>query len=113
MNQSPWLFLDAADIMLKAARRRCYITTDTFRAGTVVPLPADDDDEAWAVLDAELGTVADDNGREKWLPDGMEPVLEELPKWPLLVEVMQEIEQTMIDHPLPPRALRLCASCPR
>lgn len=30
--------------------------------------------------------------RPKWLPQGMDPVLEELPKWSLLAEVLDEIE---------------------
>jgi len=33
----------------------------------------------------------------------MEPVLEELPKWDLLLQVLQEIEETMLEQPLPAR----------
>lgn len=31
-----------------------------------------------------------------WLPEGMDPVLEELPKWNLLSEILQEAEEEMI-----------------
>ena len=34
--------------------------------------------------------------RKPWVPDGMEPVLEELPKWSLLADVLQEIEEEML-----------------
>lgn len=31
-----------------------------------------------------------------WLPDGMEPVFEELPKWDLLADVLHEIEEEIM-----------------
>ncbi|EJD34490.1 hypothetical protein AURDEDRAFT_188995 [Auricularia subglabra TFB-10046 SS5] len=108
-NQSPWLFLDAADLMIKAAKGRCYITTEAFRPRA--PLPASaldwDDEEGWAALQELEGVTPAPrlpDKDKKWLPEGMEPVLEELPKWPLLVAVLQEIEETMMAQPLPPQS---------
>jgi DNA excision repair protein ERCC-4 len=42
-----------------------------------------------------------DNGKGKekqkpWVPDNMSPVLEELPKWDLLANVLQEIEEELM-----------------
>lgn len=66
-----------------------------------------DDDDAWDALDEIEGLAvppAKDNGntnasdrdkRPRWLPEGMDPVLEELPKWNLLADVLQEIEEEM------------------
>jgi DNA excision repair protein ERCC-4 len=61
-----------------------------------------EDQDAWDALDEMEGRVglgATDSGSSKnkaWIPDGMEPVLEELPKWSLLTDVMEEIEQEMM-----------------
>jgi DNA excision repair protein ERCC-4 len=40
-------------------------------------------------------------GKEKeekkpWVPDNMSPVLEELPKWDLLADILQEIEEEIM-----------------
>lgn len=67
-----------------------------------------DDEEGWAALDeverneggsgqnGYQGTKEGTSRRKKWLPNGMDPVLEELPKWSLFAEVLQEIEEVMI-----------------
>lgn len=68
-----------------------------------------DDEDAWDALDeieGRRGTTFDgrqdkDKGKElakrpSWLPDGMDPVLEELPKWSLLADVLKEIEEEMM-----------------
>ena len=66
-----------------------------------------DDDDAWSALnEVEVGseTAVDPAStpkgsrakQRKWLPDGMNPVLEELPKWSLLVDVLQEVEEELI-----------------
>ena len=34
--------------------------------------------------------------RKSWIPDDMDPVLEELPKWSLLADVLKEIEEEMM-----------------
>ncbi|KAF2872985.1 DNA repair endonuclease XPF [Massariosphaeria phaeospora] len=72
-NQSPWLFLDAADIIFSTAKRRVY----TGKVSTA--------------------DLADPNV----VPDGLQPVLEELPKWRQLAEILQEIEQDAYFNPTP------------
>lgn len=73
-NQSPWLFLDAADTIFTTAKRRVYTgkmsTADLANSVNVVP-------------------------------DSLEPVLEEFPKWNQLAEILQEIEQDAYFNPTP------------
>ena len=71
-NQSPWLFLDAANTIFETSKRRVYAGKTT------------DDKEASA-------TGA--------LPDSLRPVLEEQPKWALLAEVLDEIEREAYFNP--------------
>ena len=71
-NQSPWLFLDAANTIFETAKRRVY----TGQA---------DDAEA--------------PGVNTTLPDSLRPVLEEQPKWALLAEVLQEVERDVYFNP--------------
>jgi hypothetical protein len=74
---------------------------------------------AWEALDEMegqgYGEVArsEQSKRKPWLPDGMIPVLEELPKWSLLASVLQEIEEELMRQESlgnPPAA---CESCLR
>ena len=56
-----------------------------------------DDEDAWDALNEAEGRVGG-KGKEKdhkssWVPDGMDPVLEELPKSNLLSEIILEIEE--------------------
>ena len=66
----------------------------------VLDLTEDDDD--WAALDEveerfDSAKQQDDtNVRPNWLPKGLEPVLEELPKWNLLLEILLEVEGEII-----------------
>ncbi|CAF9908444.1 MAG: hypothetical protein ALECFALPRED_004532 [Alectoria fallacina] len=64
-NQSPWLFLDAANTIFETAKRRVY---------TGKPV----DEEA--------------PGASGALPDSLSPTLEEQPKWALLADILEEIE---------------------
>jgi DNA excision repair protein ERCC-4 len=73
-NQSPWLFLDAADTIFTVAKRRVY---------------------TGKVSNAELANSGDA------VPEGLEPVLEEQPKWFQLSEILQEIEQDAYYNPTP------------
>ncbi|KAH8717062.1 hypothetical protein GQ44DRAFT_762307 [Phaeosphaeriaceae sp. PMI808] len=73
-NQSPWLFLDAADTIFTTAKRRVY-------TGKV--------------------TNADLVKSVNIVPDSLEPVLEEFPKWTQLAEILQEIEQDAYFNPTP------------
>ncbi|KAL6299457.1 hypothetical protein BKA93DRAFT_819892 [Sparassis latifolia] len=108
-NQSPWLMTDAAHTIFQYAKRRCYTQSVVKEKPTEARAPAtvdvDEDEEAWAVLDEfEQGSsaakqpinVPDTPQRPSWLPEGMTPVLEELPKWNLLADVLQEIEEEMM-----------------
>ncbi|KAG9087354.1 hypothetical protein FS749_002971, partial [Ceratobasidium sp. UAMH 11750] len=98
-NQSPWLYTDAANVLLTSARRRCYVNVAPehqarSRAGAQM-------DEEWAVLDEMEGRSGTDRAKEKgarpnWLPHNMEPVLEELPKWGVLADILKEIDETVI-----------------
>lgn len=73
-NQSPWLFLDAADTIFTTAKRRVYV-------GKV------------SNADLANSTTA--------VPESLEPVLEESPKWTQLAEILQEIEQDAYFNPTP------------
>jgi DNA excision repair protein ERCC-4 len=73
-NQSPWLFLDAADTIFTTAKRRVY---------------------TGKVSNADLTNSAN------VVPDSLEPVLEEFPKWTQLAEILQEIEQDAYFNPTP------------
>ena len=99
-HQSPWMLTDAANIIFQYAKRRCYVMSMAAKAKTQVVNLVDDEDE-WAILDqmeAEAASrpVPSGGAKKKWLPEGMEPVLEELPKWSLLGDVLQEIEEEMM-----------------
>lgn len=46
------------------------------------------------------GGASNGPARKKWLPDDMEPVLEEPGKWSVLADVLMEIEHEIISRPL-------------
>ncbi|KAI5307891.1 hypothetical protein KEM55_007128 [Ascosphaera atra] len=68
-TQSPWLFLDAAHILFQTAKSRVYRGKIT-RGKT-----------------------------EDAIPDTLEPVLEEQPKWAVLADVLKEIERDAYMNP--------------
>lgn len=68
-NQSPWLFLDAAQTIFDTARRRVYSAS------------------------AKTVSQSGDN------IDSLRPVLEELPKWAVLAEVLEEIDRDLYFEP--------------
>ena len=68
-NQSPWLFLDAANTIFETAKRRVY---------TGKPSGGDSSVQ---------------------IPDSLYPVLEEQPKWALLSEILHEIERDAYFNP--------------
>lgn len=112
-NQSPWLLTDAAHIIFSSAKRRCY-TLDQITSSSANASPQPrvedelDDEEGWNALDEmEFGRLNQTDNvrgakgkgkakRPRWLPKGMEPVLEELPKWNLLADVLKEIEDEIM-----------------
>ncbi|KAF2223583.1 DNA repair protein-like protein RAD1 [Elsinoe ampelina] len=73
-NQSPWLFLDAAHTIFDTSKRRVF-----------------------------TGKMADGQSLHAahGIPDSLHPVLEELPKWALLSEILDEIERDMYFNPSP------------
>lgn len=72
LNQSPWLFLDAANTIFQCARSRVY-------SGKI--------DDA--------GVLPASN-----VPDSLRPVLEEQPKWELLSDILDEIETESYFNPV-------------
>jgi DNA excision repair protein ERCC-4 len=74
-SQSPWLFLDAAHTIFSLAKRRVYV-----------------------------GKTEGKPNAPGGIPAGLEPVLEELPKWSLLIEVLEEIEKEGYFNPAPDRS---------
>ena len=46
--------------------------------------------------DKSKGKEREREQKKPWVPDDMDPVLEELPKWSLLAEVLKEIEEEMM-----------------
>ncbi|RIA94468.1 hypothetical protein C1645_796494 [Glomus cerebriforme] len=70
-QQSPWLSLDAGNTIFSVAKRRVFIRTSTTN-------PTDSSQK--------------NPYSSSELPPGVQPVLEELPKWNLLAEILQEIE---------------------
>ncbi|KAI8838897.1 hypothetical protein BC829DRAFT_426126 [Chytridium lagenaria] len=65
--QSPWLMLDAADTVFSQAKARVFRKRE----------------EKDVVLDED---------KIEWMPPTLMPVLEEQPKWKILIDVMREIE---------------------
>ena len=104
------MLTDAANIIFSTAKRRCYVLTAP-KPKVSVPerqVIDVDDEDAWAALDEAHGISRNNNnsivkGKEKeeeekkpWVPDNMSPVLEELPKWDLLADILQEIEEEIM-----------------
>ena len=92
--QSPWLLTDQAGIIFREGKNRCYSLTTTKESFNAHP---EDDEEAWEVLDEIQGIVGGriarrGNKQSAW-PKGLEPTLEEQPKWARLVDILDEIEE--------------------
>ncbi|KAG6333461.1 hypothetical protein ID866_5631 [Astraeus odoratus] len=92
-NQSPWMLTDAANVIFQTAKRRCY--TLSKKSADKPDNDAFDDQDAWDALDEVEGRLPQSTAKpgKQWIPDGMDPVLEELPKWETLADVLQEIEE--------------------
>lgn len=105
-DRSQWLTMDAANVIFKEAKARVYVgeiaRTQTAIEPNVVQqddgIDADEEEAAMEVINEQTGgrrkRVENANARRPpWLPPGIEITLEELPKWRLLREVLDEIEQ--------------------
>ncbi|KAJ7476719.1 hypothetical protein FB451DRAFT_1338857 [Mycena latifolia] len=97
-NRSPWMMSDAAHIIFEVAKRRCYTISSTAKLSEgLPPQNPDDDDDEWAAMDEIAGQAGEGTEkRPRWLPEGLDPVLEELPKWSLLAEILQEAEEEIL-----------------
>ncbi len=71
-NQSPWLFLDAANTIFGTAKRRVYTGT---------------------------ATEGESSEASEFLSESLRPVLEEQPKWAVLAEILDEIERDAYLNP--------------
>jgi DNA excision repair protein ERCC-4 len=100
------MLTDAANIIFSTAKRRCYVLTAPKPKASISETQVIDvdDEDAWAALDEAHNAMKSNNrnkGKEKedrkpWVPDNMSPVLEELPKWDLLADILQEIEEEIM-----------------
>lgn len=93
-NQPYWWNLDASNIIFNTARARAYlgkVDINTSSATSALEQPDGEDAEE---LEA-AGGPSSRSYNPKWLPPGITPVLEEQPKWHLLREVLDEIEQEL------------------
>lgn len=97
-NQSPWMLTDAANTVFQTAKRRCYTLSKTNADRPSAVIDPTDDEDAWDVLDELEGSGKRQSTKssKSWIPEGMDPVLEELPKWDLLADVLHEIEEEIM-----------------
>lgn len=100
-DQSPWLYLDAANTLFHVAKRRAYLPPPSKSKKTAMQQANADaqaavdgsEDDLEALREIETADArASVLGASRW-PPGVEPVLEELPKWGLLAGVLEEIEE--------------------
>lgn len=92
--QSPWLLTNQAGVIFREGKRRCYTLAATRQLQSV---SQDEDEEAWEALD-EIegiigGRIAGQGSKQSVWPRGLEPTLEEQPKWARLVDILNEIEE--------------------
>ena len=109
-NYSPWLYMDAASIIFESARARCYTTLRESEVPVPVDNGSDEDEDALEAMDEAEGLIGRKKSKKKakrkeWLPPQYQPVLEELPKWALLEDILLEIEKEIMARPLHPREL--------
>ncbi len=111
---------DAANIIFQVAKRRCYTMSSNQKAAERQVI--DVDEEGWDALDEIHGIVGKSSGQNAsssrkvdkpfWVPQGMDPVLEELPKWTLLADILKEIEGEIIrQESLPPPTVASTGMC--
>ncbi|KAF5388644.1 hypothetical protein D9757_004788 [Collybiopsis confluens] len=99
-GKSQWMLTDAANIIFQAAKARCFVDVlPDSQATSVMAGIESEDEEGWDAVYQSEGRPAPSNKpgrRPKWIPKEMEPVLEELPKWSLLAEILEEVEGEIV-----------------
>ena len=107
-NRPLWMESSAAMVIFSKAKERCYLMIATaVKAPTVIDLA--DDEEGWEALDSVGGTSSAEKGKGRdvrsggaesfpGLPEGMEPTLEEHPKWNLLADVIHEADGRILEQ---------------
>ena len=85
------MLTEAANIIFQYAKRRCY--TISKKTKPAIQQDTDEHEDEWEVIREIEGVAA--KKKSEW-PEGMQPVLEELPKWSLVAAALQEIEEEMI-----------------
>lgn len=93
-ERPPWLTTDAAHTIISVAKQRCYV--ENYKSPEKQSV--DGFEAEWEVLDEIERTSTRAQSTSHQLQN-IEPVLEEPPKWSLLVDVLAEIEQLMNDNP--------------
>lgn len=122
-HPSPWLFLPAAETLMVTARKRVYLkesevlkvaaaddhlqTQDDEEAAYWKEFEpsAEEEQEALAMMDAFEGETPQTlpiKTKPWWEDLHIKPVLEEQPKWQLLSEVLDEVEQDLHMNPSRP-----------
>ncbi|KAG7090401.1 hypothetical protein E1B28_009520 [Marasmius oreades] len=116
---SEWTMTDSASTIFQLAKNRCFITvpepeeSETVQKDNRPPTVVDliDDEDVWDAVNEAEGLVPTttmttsskskknhSSQRPKWLPPNLHPVLEELPKWSLLAEILEEIEYEILRY---------------
>lgn len=93
------MLTDAANTIFQTAKRRCYTLSRTSADHPSAVVDIVDDEDAWDALDDIQGRGKRPSAKKPpkpWIPHGMDPVLEELPKWDLLADVLHEIEEEIM-----------------
>jgi DNA excision repair protein ERCC-4 len=96
------MLTDAANIIFRLSERRCYVMTQVSKRKPNDNDPKDgtynapDKTASQGELAISGNTMPDPGQQPSWLPDGLVPVLEELPKWNLLATILQEIEEELL-----------------
>ncbi|KAJ8098375.1 hypothetical protein POJ06DRAFT_150391 [Lipomyces tetrasporus] len=78
-NSSPWLFLDAANVLFTVARQRVYVGAP--------------------ITDITSSEAGGGKKQDDLFPDGITPVLEEQPKWEQLGVLLDEITADLFSNP--------------
>lgn len=95
-HQSSWLFMDAANVIFHEAKRRVFIWDSNKAVRSIGPAGTtgfEDDEAALRESEGASTSIQENRGSTTAIPPEVVPVLEENPKWHLLREVLDEIEQ--------------------